>query len=263
MDLDSRPLPELPLDTGTLLVSDLHLDVTPAAPAETAQWFAAWLVRQNAPRLVVLGDLFDAWIGPAQVRTDAARTVLEAMSALARRGTALDVIPGNRDFLLDGSFERASGARVFGRGMVGRVGQDGEERVLLIHGDELCTLDLPYQRLKRVLRSRAVLGAAPWVPAPLALWIARRLRRASMQALETKPAADQEQQQDAVRCLCGRHGCGALVCGHAHRSRDVRLPGGPRWLVLGAFGEGRDLVRVGPAGALQVLDAARAGAVSP
>ena len=212
---------------------------------------------------MILGDLFDAWVGPAHVRIEAARTVLEALAALARRGTAIDVIPGNRDFLMEASFERASGARVWGRGVIG-VQQEGRgERVLMIHGDELCTLDLAYQRMKRVLRSRAVRGAVPLVPAPWALWLARRLRRASVDAVQRKPSAEKEQQEAAVRELAGVHGCGTVVCGHAHLFRDERLPGGPRWVVVGAFGGGRDVLRLGVGGALAVLEASGRTPVSP
>jgi len=261
--VDERPLPELELEPGTLIIGDLHLDVTPSAGTEALEPFVDWLASQGAPpRLVILGDLFDAWIGPAHVGVPAARVVLEALAALARRGTAIDVIPGNRDFLMERSFERASGARVWARGLVGIVGRD-EERVLLIHGDELCTLDQAYQRMKRVLRSRAVLGGVPLIPRPAALWIARRLRRASVQALEIKPLAEKQQQAEAVRELSARHGCRTLICGHAHRFRDERVVQGPRWIVVGAFGGGRDVLRLGAGGRIEALDAGLASAVSP
>jgi UDP-2,3-diacylglucosamine hydrolase len=260
--MDERPLPELGLEPGTLIIGDLHLDVSPAAGAGAVEPFADWLARESPPRLVILGDLFDAWIGPAHTSIDGARVVLEALRTLAQRGTAIDVIHGNRDFLLDGSFERASGARVWARGLVGLVGAD-EERVLLIHGDELCTLDLAYQRLKRVLRSRTVLGAVPLIPTPVALWAARRLRKASVQAIQAKPAAEKEQQAEAVRAEGARHGCGTVICGHAHRFRDERLAAGPRWIVVGAFGGARDVLRVDAGGRIGALDSGLANAVSP
>jgi hypothetical protein len=81
------------------------------------------------------------------------------------------------------------------------------------------------------------------------------LRRASTAALETKPAAEAEQQPDAARRLARASGATALVCGHAHRFRDASLGEGVlgegvRWLVLDAFGGELDLLRVGPGGAL-------------
>ena len=248
-------LPEVELAPGTLCIGDLHLDVSPAGGDHAP--FVRWLAGlRDVPRLVILGDLFDAWIGPAQRRIEPARRACEALAALRARGAAIDVVPGNRDFLLDADFERASGATLRTRGLVGLA---SGRRLLLVHGDELCTLDLAYQRLKRVLRSPPVLWLAPRVPTPAALWVARRLRGASVRALATKPPAEKEQQRSAAEALLALHGCEELVCGHAHRFRDEPLPGGGRWRVLDAFGHGRDLLRLAPGGALEPASSGVAG----
>jgi UDP-2,3-diacylglucosamine hydrolase len=251
-------LPEVPLETGTLIAADLHLDLSPAAAREARlvrERFTAWLAGLEAPRLMILGDLFDAWVGPAHARLEAARAVIEALAGLARRGTAIDVVHGNRDFLLDARFERASGARVFPRGCIGRPVESGARPAwLLIHGDELCTLDRGYQRLKRVLRSPAVAWTAPRLPGPISLAVARRLRRASVRALAHKPRAEATQQPEAVLALAAAHAAEVVVCGHAHAFRDERLRGstaGVRWIVVGAFGTPNDLLRVGAGGRLQ------------
>jgi UDP-2,3-diacylglucosamine hydrolase len=252
--MNVRPLPELVLETGTLLVADLHLDLAPGA-GEGARLererFQAWLAGLDAPRLVILGDLFDAWVGPAHARLDAAAEVIAGLARLTRRGTAVDVVVGNRDFLLDAHFERASGARVFPRGVLARPAESAGGRPwLLIHGDELCTDDQGYQRLKRVLRSRAVTWAAPRLPGAVALFAAKRLRRASVRALASKPRASAEQKPGAVRALAAAHGAELVVCGHAHSFKDERQDG-VRWVVVGAFGTSNDLLRVGAGGRLE------------
>lgn len=144
-----QALPEFELAVGALVVADLHLDVRPGA-APNADFERFVRVARGAPQLLVLGDLFDAWVGPAHAEVDAARRVIELLRDLTRGGTRVDVLAGNRDFLLEQRFERATGARVHPRGCIGRV---AHQRLLFLHGDELCTLDLAYQRLKRVLRS--------------------------------------------------------------------------------------------------------------
>ncbi|HVS10098.1 MAG TPA: metallophosphoesterase [Planctomycetota bacterium] len=248
-------LAEVALEAGSAIVGDLHLDV--GAGAARPERFEAWLAGlRDVPRLMILGDLFDAWIGPAQAELPAARSALGALRGLASRGTAIDVVPGNRDFLLEEGFERASGATVRPGGLVGVL--EGGARVLLIHGDELCTLDRGYQRLRRVLRSAPVRWSAPRVPRPAALWVARRLRRASTQALAVKLSAETEQQVEAVRELARFHGASTLICGHAHRFRDETLAGGPRWIVVGAFGGPRDLLRVAPGGAIEARESGAA-----
>jgi UDP-2,3-diacylglucosamine hydrolase len=240
-------LPEIELAPGTLFIGDLHLDATREAASAT---FRDWLERgaRGAPRLVVLGDLFDAWVGPAHARLDGARVVIEALHAFTRRGAALEIVHGNRDFLLDASFERSTGARVLASGFVGRL--PSGERLLAVHGDELCTRDLAYQRMKRVVRSRPARWLAPRLPDGVALWAARRMRRASQSAIAMKPDEEKAQQESAARALALAAGASVLVCGHAHRFRDVALAGGPRWIVLDAFGDAQDVVEVGSDGRL-------------
>ncbi|MEO0650661.1 MAG: UDP-2,3-diacylglucosamine diphosphatase [Planctomycetota bacterium] len=239
MSADGRgQRPEVPLEVGALLIGDLHLDVELEAHAKA---FAAWLDGLiGTPRLVVLGDFFEYWIGPAQSESPGGRTVLEALGRLRARGTAVEVVFGNRDFLLDRRFELETGARLHPAGFVGCL-PDGT-RALVIHGDELCTLDVGYQRLRRVLRSFPVRWSSTHMPLWLGRQVARRLRRASTAALETKPKAEAQQQPDAVRALAAEAGTQLVVCGHAHEFRDERLPDGPRWIVVDAFGGQRDLL---------------------
>ena len=235
-------LPEVPLAPGTLVIGDLHLDVE--HPAELER-FTAFLAGLQAPRLVVLGDLFEYWIGEAQADTDGGRRAVAALAARTRAGTAIDVVPGNRDFLLDARFERASGCRVRRHGLIGLVGAGpGAERVLFLHGDELSTRDAAYQRLRRVLRSAPVRGLARILPPPATRAVARRLRRASRRALSRKDEALTALQPEACRARARAHRATVVCCGHAHRFRDERLPDGPRWLVVDAFGGPLDAVRL-------------------
>jgi UDP-2,3-diacylglucosamine hydrolase len=234
-------LPEIALEPGALIVGDLHLE-----PDGRAERFAEWVAASRLPRLVILGDLFEAWFGPSLIGDY--RPVLDALRAQVDAGTAIDVIPGNRDFLLDAHFEAASGAQVRPEGMVGVL--PGGERVLCIHGDELCTNDHAYQRLRRVLRSGPVLWLAPRMPAVVGRGIAARLRSASRRAVPAKPAPEKAQvpAEAAARALAAD--ARAVVCGHAHRQRDDALDGGARWLVVDAFGGPLDAVRVEPDGGL-------------
>ena len=255
-------LPELPLGPGTRVIGDLHLDVSGRGGDGLVAAFLAWIRGlRDVPRLIILGDLFDAWIGPAHLELPAARSVADALAELVRGGTEVEIVPRNRDFLLEQRFERASGTRVRPAGLVG-LGPTGE-RTLFLHGDELCTRDLAYQRLRRVLRSAPVQWSVPRIPRPVGLWIARRLRRASVAAVAHKPSQDKALQAPAAREQAERNRCSTLVCGHAHVFRDELLEGGPRWLVVGAFGAPKDVLVVGPGGSLEALSDAEPRSVSP
>lgn len=237
----ARDLAVVDLPPGSLVVADLHLD--PADPSAAEPWVEFCARVAGIPRLVVLGDLFDAWVGPAHLRLPGSTRVVSALADLARTGTAIEVVHGNRDFLLDATFERATSVRVHPSGLLARLPVTGQ-RLLLLHGDELCTADHGYQRLRRIVRSRWVRGAAPRVPLPLALWVARRLRRASTRALEVKPREEKRMQRDAALRAAAAASAALLVCGHAHEARDEALAADLRWIVLDAFGGERDALAI-------------------
>lgn len=234
-------LPEIRTASPLVVVADLHLDV---ADERGGAGFAGWLAGlRGVGALAILGDLFDAWVGPAQERMPGAPAVLDALLSLSRRGTQVVVVHGNRDFLLDRSFEARTGARVLRDGFTTPMA-DGA-RATFVHGDTLCTLDTAYQRLRRVVRSRPVAWLAPRLPLPVGAAIARRLRRASVSAVAQKPAEEKSVQRAAADALARESGAELLVCGHVHEFRDEVLPGGARWIVLDAFGGTRDALILG------------------
>lgn len=246
-------LPEIEFGAGALAIGDAHLD---ASSEPACAHFCAWLANLRAcPALAVVGDLFDAWIGPAHLELDGARAVTLALSRLSGAGTRVELIHGNRDFLLDASFEHASGARIHPRGFVAIT--PGGERTLLVHGDELCTLDRAYQRYKRMARSAAVRWLAEVAPRRAGLAVAKRLRATSVRAVAAKPAAQKAQQASAVRAAALEHRTSVVLCGHAHVARDEALEGGPRWLVVGAFGSPGDVLRLAEDGRWGAEGAAR------
>lgn len=229
------------LQADTRIVGDLHLDVTPRASPPTV--FLDWLASlRGTPRLIVLGDLFDAWIGSLHLELPAAAAAVSGVRALVDAGTAVEILPGNRDFLLESAFERASGARLHRGGLEARL--PGGARALFVHGDELCTQDRGYQRLRRVVRSPAFAWFAEHQPRALSLWIARGLRASSRRAVPLKRPEYTAQQPAAALQLARRSAAAHLVCGHAHRFRREALDAGLTWWVLDAWGGERDVLRV-------------------
>ena len=133
---------------STLFVSDLHLDA--AFPAAITQFesFLSGLAR-DAEALYILGDLFESWVGDDDDDPERAR-VCAALRSLTDAGVACHVCHGNRDFLLAQGFERRTGCRLLADPTIIEL---YGERVLLTHGDALCTGDSAYQRLRSVVRT--------------------------------------------------------------------------------------------------------------
>jgi len=230
--------PELALPVGTLAIGDLHVDVEDEAAVAAFETFVA--NQRGRPCLVVLGDLFEYWIGGAQAHSRGGRRALGALLELSNAGTRIVVVPGNRDFLLGARDAERGGFALAPSGFVGRA-QDGS-RTLVLHGDELCTRDLAYQRLRRIVRSRAVRLLARALPNAAARGVARRLRRASARAVARKPSADKQPQVAEALARASAARAEVLLSGHVHQFRDERVGAARelRWLCVDAFGGGRD-----------------------
>jgi UDP-2,3-diacylglucosamine hydrolase len=239
-------------EDGTLVIGDLHLD--PLGGPEVDE-FSAFCAALKVPRLVILGDLFEAWFGPRTAHLGGAQEVSRALLQLTQRGVAVDVIPGNRDFLLDEGFARASGVGLHPEGWRGAL--DGV-RVLILHGDTLCTRDLGYLRLRRVLHSRVVYWLVRWLPRALLLLLVGRLRAASRKAVARKPVPRKAMQTQAAVAAASAADPLApaqlLVVGHAHEFSDRSLDSTSlRWLVLDGWGGLRDTLRLGTGAGPQSL----------
>ena len=232
-------LPELELLEGARVIADLHLDL--GDPQSVAPFLAFLAGLKDCPQLVVLGDLFDVWVGPAQMSVDEAPRVLGALAHLEKQGTKLFVVHGNRDFLLEQKFAERVWGTLLPEGFVARL-PDGS-RMLCLHGDTLCTKDKGYQRLRRVLRSPPMLWMAPRLPYWFSRAVAKRLRRASVKAIAAKLPDEKSIQRDAVAASAREHRASIVLCGHAHAFRDEKV-GETRWIVLDAFGGRHALLHV-------------------
>lgn len=218
------------LPAGSLVIADLHLEVE--KPAEHALFLRFLRQAQAAPALVILGDLFEYWLGPSHVA--GARPLLDALHAFPGD---VWLIPGNRDVLVGSEIERF-GVRVAPKGLLVEA-PNGTTDLLFLHGDELCIHDRGYQRLRRILRTPSLRALLRGLPAPVARRIARRLRNTSKSAVSAKaPLTVRQDRDDAARRLM-HLGARTLVVGHAHAFVDetLELGGGVqgRFCVLDAF----------------------------
>jgi len=215
----------------TLFVSDVHLD---AASPEIARQFHAFLAGEarSAAALYILGDLFEAWIGDDDP-DPAARSTVAALRALVDAGVPCFVMHGNRDFLIGERFCRETGATLLEDGAVVEV---NGERVLLMHGDALCTDDVSYQRLRRIVRNPIV----RWVLRRMTLEqrraLARKMRAGSREHVGTTAPEIMDVNAAAVAQALRAAGVRTLVHGHTHRPavHELEIDGMPsRRIVLG------------------------------
>ena len=226
----SRRLQAQPHWRRIALASDLHLGEQ--APRTTAA-FLRWLrsLGGRADALLLLGDVFDAWIGDDLLRRPEAaleHQACEALAELAARHCRIAVQRGNRDFLLAGEFASRCAACLLDDPCVLEV---GGQRIVLSHGDALCVDDAAYMQWRRVCREPA--WQADFLAQPLALrrqqaLAARDQSRAAQAALAEPGDAS---PAEAMRVL-SEQAAAWMIHGHTHRPRE-HWQGGRLRQVLG------------------------------
>ncbi len=228
----------------TLFVSDLHLDA--ALPAAVSQ-FEEFLrgPARGADALYILGDLFESWVGDDD-DDPASEQVCAALRALGASGVACYACHGNRDFLLAAGFERRSGCRVITDPTI--VDLYGE-RVLLTHGDALCTADHAYQRLRSVVRTASWQRRFLRLPLATRKQLADAARQGSRAHTGMVAPEIMDASESAVAAVLRETGLRTLIHGHTHRPgvHEFALEGAAaRRYVLGAWYEQGSYLRCAP-----------------
>jgi UDP-2,3-diacylglucosamine hydrolase len=216
------------------IISDLHLQ--PSEPATFDAW-RAFLRGQvsGAPKqlpvadaLLILGDLFEVWVGDDALSSHedpAAAFWRECADALAERARSGPVffMAGNRDFLLGPLASKRMDWQVLSDPTVLCM---GTQRTLLSHGDALCTDDTDYQAFRRTVRQ------ADWQHHFLSQSLSERLRvardlRERSQARKDSQGHDPSLWADVDHSAAAQWLEGAdarvLIHGHTHR------PGQHQW----------------------------------
>jgi UDP-2,3-diacylglucosamine hydrolase len=207
-----RETPRRIARVAQLFVSDVHLDAS--APEATEQ-FLAFLAEHaaRADALYILGDLFEAWIGDDEEEREKLR-VCRGLEALTSSGVPCFLLHGNRDFLIGAGFEALTGARVLPDPVVADIER---ERVLVTHGDALCTDDHAYQELRAIVRTPR------WKQRFLALPLAVRERLADQARAGSRTHVARtvpyvmDVNPSAVEATFRATGVRTMIHGHTHR----------------------------------------------
>jgi len=191
-----------------VFVSDWHLPSERTAQTELFIRFVRE-VCEGAERLFVLGDLFSAWVGPRHVAEPGHAATFAALQRLAKSGTEVTLLRGNRDFQLDRRI-----ARRFGLHFVRSAwrGQLGGKTVRLSHGDELAEGDR-FHKVTRALSSNFPLSTL----------------------VKAMPLRASKKLADGYRWVSDRR--------HAQRNREAPQPDARR--IRSEFEAGADLIIIG------------------
>jgi len=218
-------------------ISDLHLC---ASRPEINAAFLTFLktIAAQANSLYILGDLFEYWAGDDGIESVEHQALITAFQDLASKGVKVYLMHGNRDFLIGEHFCTSTNIKLLADPTL--ITLHGQ-RVLLSHGDALCTDDIDYQKFRHQVRN------PQWQQNFLQQSLVSRklkieeIRLRSEEEKSLKLAQIMDVNQEAVDALLRSYDYPEfLIHGHTHRPKKhlLKLDKHPvtRW-VLGDWYE--------------------------
>jgi UDP-2,3-diacylglucosamine hydrolase len=182
--------------------------------------------------LVVMGDLFVAWIARDRFLTDDQRRVVDALRAVRQAGGRVRFVVGNRDYLAGGLAGDAFDVVYEGEA----VADVGGVPTMLLHGDGLNPEDRPYRAWRALSRSRIATALLERLPGRVGRGLARRTER-GLRDVNTKyktgplPRAALE----AVAARAAKAGARRVLVGHFHDDATIEAHGVELRIVPGWF----------------------------
>ena len=197
--------------SNPIIISDLHL--TEKKP-KTIMAFVRFMktVAPRYPELVILGDLFDFWIGDDAA--EAAEPIIALLKLHASTGRRVIVMPGNRDVMLGKGFAEAAGAELVRDPIVVEI---KGRKVLLAHGDQWCLRDEEYQKFRAMTHDPRWQAAALAKSVPERLAMAQTARAQSEGDKRAKTEAEMDVVDSAVAEAAHAAGVDLVIHGHTHK----------------------------------------------
>lgn len=203
------------------VIADCHLGGPGGSAGPLIDQLAA-LPERGCRRLVLLGDVFQVWVGSRRFETREIGQLVPALERLRGQGVGLDYVEGNRDFFLATSCY----ADLFDRVATELSFTAGGRRYLALHGDGLNDRDRQYlfwRWLSKSRLSRALIMHLPTAVAGRAMGSTeRRLAQTNFKHKTEIPR--QAIVRHGEKRL--REGYDVLLLGHFHEPRTWRVAGG-------------------------------------
>ena len=216
----------------SLIISDLHLTNVEGDKVNFFNKFCEHYASE-VDQLFILGDLFNTWLGD-DVSLTSHKAIISTLKELTKE-TKVFVMVGNRDFLLSQSFEAETGCTLINEPY---QLEHNTKKFLLIHGDSLCTDDINYQKLKRVLRNPLVQYIFLHLPKNIRLKLTGQLRKKSVEAQSYKSSKIMDVNQQTTDLLMSKYPGYELIHGHTHRQKTHTMKNYTRY-VLGDWSQNK------------------------
>jgi UDP-2,3-diacylglucosamine hydrolase len=192
-------------------ISDLHLQESQPVIVDQFMNFLQSCYG-SVDELYILGDLFEVWIGDDE-NTPFQRKINGALKSLSAT-IPIYFMHGNRDYLIGKKFLQSAGMQLLEEEKkISIFGRD----VLLMHGDTLCTQDIPYLKMRKTIRHPLTQKLFLSLPLIFRKKIANKIRDKSMQYTRQTASHIMDVTQAEVERVMQKHEVSYLIHGHTHK----------------------------------------------
>lgn len=202
-------------------IADAHLGGPGGAAGPLVEQIDG-LESRSCERLVLLGDLFQVWVGSRRFETPDIAEVAESLKRLRARGVSTHYIEGNRDFFLRGSEYEECFDSI---GTEYRFDAAGR-RYLVVHGDGLNARDYLYRFWRWFSKNPLSRLGMLALPQRLAASLIDRAERGLSKTNFKHKTRIPEEVLVAYGSQRLREGYDELLLGHFHQPRAWDVPEG-------------------------------------
>ena len=201
-------------------ISDIHLD---PKNSEVTTKFINFITKKSCDmkELYILGDLFEFWIDDKYDITQN-NLIITTLKNIVKNGTKVFLTHGNRDFLIGNKFSETTNIKILPENYILNL---GESKILITHGDLLCTDDIDYQKFRKFIRNKITLKIFNLLSNNLKTKVASYLRGKSEKITSQKPENIMDVNQETVLSFFKKFKTNVIIHGHTHRKNihETRL----------------------------------------
>jgi len=193
-------------------ISDIHLDPN---NSKVTKKFIEFMNSKGSDmkELYILGDLFEFWIDDKyDIKQN--NLIISTLKKISENGTKIFLMHGNRDFLVGKKFTKITNIQILPENYILNL---NETKILITHGDLLCTDDVDYQKFRRFIRNKLTLKIFNSLSNKIKIKIASYLRKKSKKITSQKPENIMDVNEEEVLNFYERFGTDIIIHGHTHR----------------------------------------------
>ena len=229
---------------ATLFISDLHLSATEPQITNTFFYFLDHIAI-DADALYILGDFFESYIGDDD-HNAFVTSITNALAHFTRSGIPVFIMHGNRDFLIGKLFEKNAGVVLIPDPTVITL---YDQKILLMHGDSLCTDDKSHQRFRKITRNSIIQKIFLSLPISFRQKFTTQLRDESIQQNQTKSVTIMDVNENTVNKALKASRAEKIIHGHTHRPMLSE-----KRIVLDAWHDHGNYLKVSRDGKMALID---------